>query len=106
MTNFQQRLAALRGSAFPKKAIELFYVSHPKAERALLGPFLGQADAAKIISKQLFSTRYVTPPAKKQFLDFGHAGIQFLFFQCSQGPSLGKRYYAHMHSRFMLEEPP
>lgn len=45
MTSFQQRLAALRGSACPKKAIELFYVSHPKAERALLGPFLSQADA-------------------------------------------------------------
>ena len=45
MTSFQQRLAALRGSACPKKATELFYVSHPKAERALLGPFLSQADA-------------------------------------------------------------
>lgn len=45
MTSFQQRLAALTGSACPNKAIELFYVSHPKAERALLGPFLSQADA-------------------------------------------------------------
>lgn len=45
MTSFQQRLAALTGSACPKKATELFYVSHPKAERALLGPFLSQADA-------------------------------------------------------------
>lgn len=45
MTSFQQRLAALTGSACQKKAIELFYVSHPKAERALLGPFLSQADA-------------------------------------------------------------
>ncbi|QDR66360.1 hypothetical protein [Pseudomonas sp. BJP69] len=45
MTSFQQRLAALRGSACQKKAIELFYVSHPKVERALLGPFLSQADA-------------------------------------------------------------
>ncbi|MEH6365552.1 MAG: hypothetical protein V7764_04760 [Pseudomonas marincola] len=33
------------GSACPKKATELFYVSHPKAARALLGPFLTQADA-------------------------------------------------------------
>ncbi|MFJ4372722.1 hypothetical protein ACIP1T_08885 [Pseudomonas japonica] len=33
------------GSACLKKATELFYVSHPKAERALLGPFLSQADA-------------------------------------------------------------
>ncbi|MBA1221866.1 hypothetical protein G7017_13300 [Pseudomonas fulva] len=41
MTSFQQRLAALTGSACPKKAT----VSHPKAERALLGPFLSQADA-------------------------------------------------------------
>ena len=45
MTSFQQRLAALTGSACPKKATELFYVSHPKVERALLGPFLSQADA-------------------------------------------------------------
>ena len=36
---------ALAGSACPKKATELFYVSHPKIERALLGPFLSQADA-------------------------------------------------------------
>ena len=36
---------ASRGSACPKKATELFYVSHPKAERALLGPFLSKADA-------------------------------------------------------------
>ncbi|MBH3409866.1 hypothetical protein [Pseudomonas putida] len=36
---------ALTGSACPKKATELFYVSHPKVERALLGPFLSQADA-------------------------------------------------------------
>lgn len=45
MTNFQQRAFALTGSACPKKAIELFYVSHPKVERALLGPFLNKADA-------------------------------------------------------------
>lgn len=41
----QNSAQALTGSACPKKAIELFYVSHPKAERALLGPFLSQADA-------------------------------------------------------------
>lgn len=45
MTSFQQRLAALTGSACPKKATELFYVTHPKASRAVLGPFLSQADA-------------------------------------------------------------
>lgn len=45
MTSFQQRLAALTGSACPNKTTELFYVSHPKADRALLGPFLSQADA-------------------------------------------------------------
>lgn len=45
MTNFQQRTPALMGSACPKKATELFYVSRPKVERALLGPFLSQADA-------------------------------------------------------------
>lgn len=45
MTNFQQRRAALRDSFIPKKAIELYYVRHPKVDRALLGPFLSQADA-------------------------------------------------------------
>lgn len=41
----QNSAPALTGSACPKKATEMFYVSHPKAERALLGPFLSQADA-------------------------------------------------------------
>lgn len=41
----QNSAQALMGSACPKKATELFYVTHPKAERALLGPFLSQADA-------------------------------------------------------------
>lgn len=41
----QNSAQALTGSACPKKATELFYVSHPKIERALLGPFLSQADA-------------------------------------------------------------
>ena len=41
----QNSAQALTGSACPKKATELFYVSHPKAQRALLGPFLSQADA-------------------------------------------------------------
>ncbi|WP_054905017.1 hypothetical protein [Pseudomonas sp. NBRC 111144] len=40
----QNSAQALTGSAYPKKATELFYVSHPKADRALLGPFLSQAD--------------------------------------------------------------
>ena len=41
----QNSAQALTESACPKKATELFYVSHPKADRALLGPFLSQADA-------------------------------------------------------------
>ncbi|POG04166.1 hypothetical protein BGP82_23210 [Pseudomonas putida] len=41
----QNSAQALTGSACPKKATELFYVSHPKGERALLGPFLSRADA-------------------------------------------------------------
>ena len=36
---------ASTGSACPKKAIELFYVTHPKVLKALLGPFLTEADA-------------------------------------------------------------
>lgn len=31
--------------ACPKKAVELFFVSHPKSEKPLLGPFLTAADA-------------------------------------------------------------
>ena len=31
--------------ACPKKIAELFYVPHPKAPKALLGPFLTEADA-------------------------------------------------------------
>lgn len=45
MTTFQQRQVALTGSACPKKATELFYVTHPKAPKALLGPFLTEPDA-------------------------------------------------------------
>jgi len=45
MTTFQQRLAALTGSACPKKVATLFYVTHPQGSRTLLGPFLSEADA-------------------------------------------------------------
>lgn len=45
MTNFQQRRDALVGSLTPKKATELFYVTHPKVPKALLGPFLTKDDA-------------------------------------------------------------
>lgn len=31
--------------ACPKKVTELFYVTHPKVPKALLGPFLTEADA-------------------------------------------------------------
>jgi hypothetical protein len=41
----QNSAQALRGSACPKKAAELFYVTHPKVPKALLGPFLTEADA-------------------------------------------------------------
>ena len=41
----QNSAQALAGSACPEKATELFYVTHPKAPKALLGPFLSQADA-------------------------------------------------------------
>jgi hypothetical protein len=36
---------ASMGSACLKKATELFYVTHPKVPKALLGPFLTEADA-------------------------------------------------------------
>lgn len=45
MTTFQQRPVALTGSACPENVATLFYVTHPKASRTLLGPFLSEADA-------------------------------------------------------------
>ncbi len=42
---FQNGASASTGSACLKKAHELFYVTHPKAPKALLGPFLTEADA-------------------------------------------------------------
>jgi len=45
MSDFQQSPVALTGSACPEKALELFYVVHPKVQKALLGPFLTEADA-------------------------------------------------------------
>lgn len=41
----QNGASALTGSACPNKATELFYVTHTRAPKALLGPFLTQADA-------------------------------------------------------------
>ena len=41
----QNDASASKGSACPKKATELFYVTHPKVPKALLGPFLTEADA-------------------------------------------------------------
>ena len=43
--NNQTCKAAGTPKACPKKAIELFYVKHPKAPKALLGPFLTNAGA-------------------------------------------------------------
>lgn len=40
----QNGASALKGSACPNKATELFYVTHPRAPKALLGPLLTQAD--------------------------------------------------------------
>ena len=41
----QNGAPASTGSACLKKATELFYVTHPKVPKALLGPFLTEADA-------------------------------------------------------------
>lgn len=41
----QKDASAPRGSACPKKVTELFYVTRPKVPKALLGPFLTEADA-------------------------------------------------------------
>jgi hypothetical protein len=41
----QNDALASTGSACQKKATELFYVTQPKLPKALLGPFLSEADA-------------------------------------------------------------
>ena len=43
--NVQNGALASAGSACPEKATELFYVTHPKVEKPLLGPFLSRGDA-------------------------------------------------------------
>ena len=43
--NFQNNAPALTPPACPKKAAELWFVTHPKVPKALLGPFLTEADA-------------------------------------------------------------
>ena len=44
MSNQTCKLAG-KSTACPQKVTELFYVTHPKATRALLGPFLTLAEA-------------------------------------------------------------
>ncbi|MDF3200041.1 hypothetical protein P3C29_15240 [Pseudomonas sp. 1912-s] len=41
----QNGASASMGSACQKKAVELWFVTHPKVPKALLGPFLTEADA-------------------------------------------------------------
>lgn len=41
----QNSAQVLTDSFGPKKATELWYVTHPKVPKALLGPFLSQDDA-------------------------------------------------------------
>lgn len=41
----QNGAPASRGSACPEKATELWFVTHPKVPKALLGPFLTETDA-------------------------------------------------------------
>lgn len=43
--NIQKGALAPAGSACPKKVTKLFFVSHPKSPKPLLGPFLTAADA-------------------------------------------------------------
>jgi hypothetical protein len=43
--NIRKGAIAPAGSVRPKNATELFYVTHPKVPKALLGPFLTAADA-------------------------------------------------------------
>lgn len=43
--NNQTCKSAGANSACPKKATELFFVTHPKVPKALLGPFLTKSDA-------------------------------------------------------------
>ncbi|VVQ12266.1 hypothetical protein PS914_05336 [Pseudomonas fluorescens] len=45
MATLKQRPVVLAGSACSKKPAELWFVTHPKVPKALLGPFLTEADA-------------------------------------------------------------
>ncbi|MGH8346986.1 MAG: hypothetical protein ACRES5_10535 [Pseudomonas sp.] len=45
MTNFQHCQSAVTLSACLEKVTQLFFVTHPKAPKPLLGPFLSEADA-------------------------------------------------------------
>jgi hypothetical protein len=49
----QNGASAPAGSACPNKAIELFFVTHPKVPKALLGPFLTHeaAECGRIVMK-------------------------------------------------------
>ena len=45
MTNFQHCQSAVTLSAYLEKVTQLFFVTHPKVPKPLLGPFLSEADA-------------------------------------------------------------
>jgi hypothetical protein len=45
MTNFQHCQSAVTLSACLEKVTQLFFVTHPKVPKPLLGPFLSEADA-------------------------------------------------------------
>lgn len=75
MTNFQQRNIALTGSACPEKATELFYVTHPKAPRDVLGPFLTHADAecGRVVLRSADATVSARPVAAIDNMTRWHA---------------------------------
>lgn len=47
----QNGASASTGSACLKKATELFYITHPKAPKALLGPFLTEAECGRVVMR-------------------------------------------------------
>ena len=71
----QNGASASTGSACPKKATELWFVTHPKVPKALLGPFLSEADAecGRIVMRSADAVVTVRPVDSIDVVTHGHA---------------------------------
>lgn len=67
MNKFENGALAPTLPACPKKAVELFYVVHPKCEKPLLGPFLTAADAE--CGRQVMRSEHATVSSSQAEID-------------------------------------